>query len=563
MLPSRQYPGAPAPNGVVSPMSMQYPGAGGPGPGGMSATNGVAPYASDYYPRRGGRGSAAIPGDVGVGDHFPVQRRQSGSQGGFGAYDVAGAPPGSPLPPSSPYEQSVAPGQMSPALPTFQDAGLGEGLPSAAGASGPSAVRQSRQSPERWQEAYLDQEQEKRQMQQELRGKTEETNDLAREAQSLREQIRKEQEHRREKTAEFTQQLEGLERENKQLQMKLMKVQMQDSAQLSDVTTVKKEVVAKTMELEKMMREFQQTHQEKLFARVWSVTSAMLSVCQKPDVPVINQTPGPTLDSLALLAVPLTGTVPSVNEAPSPQPGQASSTQAGDALGGGALLDPETQQALKRRLQSLGDVVVYANDKFEACSASGRVIPPGSLRVRPRKCDHVFLVECLMPYWAEGLCPVCRCSFAYDRPQDAGYDESDRYSSVSTSISQALPRHMGSSGSDGGSLRGPRTLKTIGETSPEPRGRSGNSLKRGGRKSRSTSQSGAAPDGKLETSERRGGGSASPMGTRGEWTAGSPARSVASLQSRASSVPRERNAAAAMQQPAAAMQQPAARRPPL
>jgi len=140
---------------------------------------------------------------------------------------------------------------------------------------------------------------------------------------------------------------------------------------------------------------------------------------------------------------------------------------------GGSILDPETQQLLKKRLQSLGDVVVHASDKFEACCASGRVIQPGALRVRPRRCDHVFLVECLMPYWAEGLCPVCRCSFAYDRPQDAGYDESDKYSSVSTSISQALPRHVhSSSNSDGGPLRGPRALHTIGEGSKESRGRS-------------------------------------------------------------------------------------------
>merc|ERR1719433_770025 len=111
----------------------------------------------------------------------------------------------------------------------------------------------------------------------------------------------------------------------------------------------------------------------------------------------------------------------------------------------GAALDAETQQALKRRLQSLGDVVVYTNTKFEACAVSGRAIPPGALRIRPRRCDHVFLVETLMPYWAEGLCPVCRCSFAYDRPHDSnGGDDGDRFSSVSTSVSQrasiALPR---------------------------------------------------------------------------------------------------------------------------
>ena len=100
-------------------------------------------------------------------------------------------------------------------------------------------------------------------------------------------------------------------------------------------------------------------------------------------------------------------------------------------------LDEETQQALKRRLQSLGDVVVFSSEKFDACCASGHSIPPGAIRVRPRRCDHVFLVECLMPYWVEGLCPVCRCSFAYSRAEG---NESDRCSSVSTSVSQRAKR---------------------------------------------------------------------------------------------------------------------------
>lgn len=177
------------------------------------------------------------------------------------------------------------------------------------------------------------------------------------------------------------------------------------------------------------------------------------------------------------------------------------------------MLDPETQQLLKKRLQSLGDVVVHASDKFEACCASGRVIPPGALRVRPRRCDHVFLVECLMPYWAEGLCPVCRCSFAYDRPQDAGYDESDRYSSVSTSISQAVPRHISSSNSDGGggSLiggRGPRALRTIGEAAREAkdRGRSESTRrKHRGRGTTSTSQGRGSELGVSASPDMRGG----------------------------------------------------------
>merc|ERR1719408_413431 len=189
--------------------------------------------------------------------------------------------------------------QPSPAAPSAsfspmrQESG-GTAPPESIGLSSNAGSGQGMQ---RWQEAYADLEQDKRKLQNELRTKEEDMSSLAREAQALREQIRTEQERRQAKINEFTQQLEGLERDNKQLQMKLMKVQMQDSAKLSDVTTVKKEVVAKTMELEKMMREFQQTHQERLYARVQSVTSAMLAVCQKQDTSTQIQTPAATTES--------------------------------------------------------------------------------------------------------------------------------------------------------------------------------------------------------------------------------------------------------------------------
>jgi len=143
------------------------------------------------------------------------------------------------------------------------------------------------QSPQRWQGAYMDLEQEKRQLQGELHSTSEDMGNLAREAQTLREQIRAEQERRQAKISKLGQQLESMERDNKQIREKLLtRVQIQDSAKLTDVTVVKKEVVAKTMELEKMMREFQQTHQERLYSRVWSLTSAMLAVCQKQDGPL-------------------------------------------------------------------------------------------------------------------------------------------------------------------------------------------------------------------------------------------------------------------------------------
>lgn len=414
-----------------------------------------------------------------------------------------------------------------------------------------SSAGHSFENPQHWQEAYLDLEQEKRRVQGELRERNEEIANLVGEAQRLKEQIQAEQERRRERTDELGRQLDSLERENRQLNMQLMKVQMQDSAKLTDVTTVKKEVVARTMELEKMMREFQQTHQEKLFARVQAVTGAMMAACHKPDLSSHIQTIQPAITEESLPPMPALRPSPASHGGGSAFGACASASAVAcggpSIVGGspmpavqeeepaqGAFLDPETQQALKRRLQSLGDVVVYTSDKFEACCASGRAIPPNALRVRPRRCDHVFLVECLMPYWAEGLCPVCRCSFAYDRPQDAGYDDADRYSGVSTSVSQrprermhaasamAFSRNLAAShgpGSDAGaSLRGHR-------------GRS-SSIPRASRRRRSPH--GGMLDAKSDISGR---GAGSPTGI-GRCRSTSPPRSVVSMASRASSAPR-------------------------
>lgn len=365
---------------------------------------------------------------------------------------------------------------------------------------------------------------EKHRIERELHDRTEEISALANEAESLREQILKEQESRNEQVAKLVERLRSLEQNNEQLQDKLFKLESQSSTKLSDVTTVKKEIVAKTMALEKAVREFQQGHQDKLFSRIWSVTSSMNSLCTKPDASLQMGSPRATDESLPQS----NGRGAAVEASPGPEEDLGSAT---------AALDAETQQALKRRLQSLGDVVVYTNAKFEACAASGRPIPPGALRVRPRRCDHVFLVECLMPYWAEGLCPVCRCSFAFDRPQDVtpGMDDCDRYSSVSTSVSQVaslslprLPFHS-SSNVDGSVLRGPRAAS---------RGRSPSMSRTSGRH-RSTSRGVARSDVSGNDALRRGVGSPSPPRER---LSVSPSRSAASPRSHDSSANPRHNA---------------------
>ena len=210
--------------------------------------------------------------------------------------------------------------------------------------------------------------------------------------------------------------------QNRQLQAQLSQAQLQNTSKVSDATALKREVVAKTMELEKLAREFQQS-QSDLFSRVHSVSDSLLQMSRDVRVREVGE-----VDSRQRLS-----SIPSAIPVPS-QNGRHEAGNSGASPQFASLgVDDETFEALKRRLQSLGDVLVFTSDKFDACCASGHSIPPGAVRVRPRRCDHVFLVECLMPYWVEGLCPVCRCSFAYSR--DAN-DESDRCSSVSTSVSQ-------------------------------------------------------------------------------------------------------------------------------
>lgn len=272
----------------------------------------------------------------------------------------------------------------------------------------------------------------------ELRARTNEA--LIREVDSLREQVREEQDRRATRVGDLSAQLSSLLSRNKELQTTLSTLQNNDSTSHFGTIPLKREVVAKTLELEKLMREFQQTHQDQLFGRVSNVVSSMI---QNLDLAASHQQSENSMQPSNDVATVASLRVAAVPDMPPALLGDAGANMSLPKGVGQSLvpLDAETQHALKRRLQSLGDVIVFTSEKFDACSASGRGIPPGALRIRPRRCDHVFLVECLMPYWAEGLCPVCRSSFAYSRARDAGFDDCDRYSSVSTSVSQCA-KHL-------------------------------------------------------------------------------------------------------------------------
>eukprot|EP00439_Symbiodinium_sp_Y106_P056372 s5524_g7.t3 len=238
-----------------------------------------------------------------------------------------------------------------------------------------------------------------------LRHRSLELQRLGREAEGLREQIREEQQRRQSRVADLTEQVITAQGQNKLLQAQLSQLQLRSSSSAADATGLKREVVAKTMELEKLVREFQQVHAD-LFSRAQSLSDSMLRLSDS-NAPKSNASKQTDV-----------GSPPRNLRSADSAPQRVEQSQFA-SLG---PLDEETRHALKTRLQSLGDVVVFASDKFDACCASGHSIPPGAMRVRPRRCDHVFLIECLMPYWVEGLCPVCRCSFAYSRVD--GIDES-------------------------------------------------------------------------------------------------------------------------------------------
>jgi len=70
---------------------------------------------------------------------------------------------------------------------------------------------------------------------------------------------------------------------------------------------------------------------------------------------------------------------------------------------------------MKANLEEFGDVEVFLSETPQECMSCCQEIAT-AYRVRPRRCDHVFHVECLLQWWTEGTCPVCRVSFA---PEEA------------------------------------------------------------------------------------------------------------------------------------------------
>merc|ERR1712113_394603 len=107
------------------------------------------------------------------------------------------------------------------------------------------------------------------------------------------------------------------------------------------------------MQLEKMMREFQKLHQETFFTRVCGIMNSMMAS---------SSSSSSNFPADAFTGVASNPFVASTSAAPDVQ------ANAGPVIPDPAtapVMDAATQQALKQRLQALGDVVVYTSDKFE------------------------------------------------------------------------------------------------------------------------------------------------------------------------------------------------------
>mmetsp|Transcript_20942 Transcript_20942/g.59211 ORF Transcript_20942/g.59211 Transcript_20942/m.59211 type:complete len:135 (-) Transcript_20942:61-465(-) len=75
-------------------------------------------------------------------------------------------------------------------------------------------------------------------------------------------------------------------------------------------------------------------------------------------------------------------------------------------------------RSVKENLEQFGDVDVFVDASAQDCACCMEPMK-APYRVRPRRCSHVFHVECLLQSWTEGTCPVCGASFAPEAPRPA------------------------------------------------------------------------------------------------------------------------------------------------
>eukprot|EP00927_Polykrikos_kofoidii_P027242 TRINITY_DN24042_c0_g1_i2.p1 TRINITY_DN24042_c0_g1~~TRINITY_DN24042_c0_g1_i2.p1 ORF type:complete len:595 (+),score=138.87 TRINITY_DN24042_c0_g1_i2:167-1951(+) len=348
---------------------------------------------------------------------------------------------------------------------------------SASGPGGDSAAK--------WREAYVELQEEQRQAKADLEKHREEVSSGAAEVQSLREQLERERLETSASMDQYRRRAETLSQENRRLEVKLMKTQMRESAKDTEASDVKREVLDKTAAIEQALRELQQQQQTCSGPpREWAGSPSSSVVGGRGGEPGSGNHDGASGGNFGCSAGNVGGsggggggTVVIGNGRSSGSAGslpvrRSSATAvlsasdrssivdglgAGGACagggssgsGGGCLAmvpardvspqpakggsapssstghsDSDAQrwfQSVKANLEHFGDVEVFIDGTAQECNACCEQMNT-SHRIRPRKCRHVYHIECMLQWWTEGTCPVCSVSFAPDqqRPMPVG-----------------------------------------------------------------------------------------------------------------------------------------------
>lgn len=307
-------------------------------------------------------------------------------------------------------------------------------------------------------------------MESDLSAKFQETSSLLSEVDRLRQQLQREQSETGASLQQYTERIEALQKDNTKLQMKLMKEQLQESVKDSESVMVKKEVLEKTMAIEKIMAEFQQQQLDTL-AKVKNLAKGMLSVCSQPSSTLSNRGLTADVSPPSPVAAPSFQMLGSLGDGPHVS-GESKGSVVGSALDfkvnaapgpasqnlreiSGAKSAPSNTNgkakpladedmnrwfhSMKANLEHFGDVEVFIDDTPRECACCLEHMAT-AFRIRPRKCGHVFHIECMLQWWTEGTCPVCRTSFApepaavQDSKEQQNGNVTDRFSTVSSAV---------------------------------------------------------------------------------------------------------------------------------
>lgn len=261
-------------------------------------------------------------------------------------------------------------------------------------------------------DAYHRLEEERRRLLLDLQVKQQEQNTLEADIKQLRKDLEIERAQSAEAFRKLREQLDEQRRAGANLELEMLKAQIGASDKSEEAKEVKHEVETKTHEIMKALQSLSEHHRS-TFQHVATLTSDMLRACSQSRSPV----PGELLSSRTKGLDVANGHIQSTSGPSQSLPSEARLAHEPEKSSPGARPSEEDVgelpwfQAMKANLEEFGDVEVFLDQTPQECMLCGQPIE-AAYRVRPRKCGHVFHVECLLHCWSEGACPVCGVSFA-------------------------------------------------------------------------------------------------------------------------------------------------------